>query len=65
MSKNYQQQKYTQSMIIYAFMIVFGIIAVVPIWLMLVNATRSTAEINAGISLFPSHYSIANWKILT
>lgn len=65
MSKNYQQQKYTQSMIIYAFMIVFAIIAVVPIWLMLVNATRSTAEINAGISLFPSHYSIANWKILT
>lgn len=63
--KNYQQQKFTQQLVIYGFMIVFGLIAVVPIWLMLINATRSTAQINEGISLFPSVYAMANWKILT
>jgi len=63
--KNYQQQKFTQQLVIYAFMIVFGLVAVVPIWLMLINATRSTAQINEGISLFPSVYAMANWKILT
>ena len=63
--KNYQQQKFTQQLVIYAFMIVFALIAVVPIWLMLINATRSTAEINEGISLFPSVYAMANWKVLT
>lgn len=63
--KNYQQQKFTQELVIYGFMIVFGLIAVVPIWLMLVNATRSTAEINAGISIFPSVHSLDNWRILT
>jgi multiple sugar transport system permease protein len=46
-------------------MIVFTLIAIVPVWLMLVNATRSTPEINAGISMLPSKYSIANWHILT
>ena len=63
--KNYQQQKFTQQLVIYGFMIVFGLVAVVPIWLMLINATRSTAQINEGISLFPSVYALANWKILT
>lgn len=63
--KNYQQEKYTQSMIIYAFMIAFGLIAIVPIWLMLINATRSTAEINAGIGVLPSVHSLDNWRILT
>ena len=63
--KNYQQEKFTQQLVIYAFMIVFALIAVVPIWLMLINATRSTAEINEGISLFPSVYAMANWKVLT
>lgn len=63
--KSYKSQKVILSTVIYIFMVVFTLIAVVPIWLMLVNATRSTPEINAGISLLPSKYSIANWRILT
>ena len=63
--KNYQKQKMMQSTIIRSFMVVFTIIAVLPIWLMLVNATRSTPEINSGISLFPSIHSLDNWRILT
>jgi multiple sugar transport system permease protein len=46
-------------------MVIFALIAVVPIWLMLVNATRSTAQINEGITLIPSVYAFSNWKILT
>ena len=63
--KSYKSQKVILSTVIYIFMVIFTLIAVVPIWLMLVNATRSTPEINAGISLLPSKYSIANWRILT
>ena len=62
---SYKSQKVILSTIIYVFMIVFTLIAIVPVWLMLVNATRSTPEINAGISMLPSKYSIANWHILT
>ena len=65
MSKNYNSQKKIKSIIIYIFMIVFALIAVVPVWIMLINATRSTAEINAGISLLPSTHMIENWKTLT
>ncbi|MCR5252707.1 MAG: carbohydrate ABC transporter permease [Treponema sp.] len=64
-TKSYKSQKVILSTIIYVFMIVFTLIAIVPVWLMLVNATRSTPEINAGISMLPSKYSIANWHILT
>ena len=62
---SYKSQKVILSTIIYVFMIVFTLIAIVPVWLMLVNATRSTPEINAGISMLPSKYSLANWRILT
>ena len=64
-TKSYKSQKVILSTIIYVFMIIFTLIAIVPVWLMLVNATRSTPEINAGISMLPSKYSIANWHILT
>ena len=64
-TKSYKSQKVILSTIIYVFMIVFTLIAIVPVWLMLVNATRSTPEINAGISMLPSKYSLANWRILT
>ena len=63
--KNYTQQKAILSAIIYVFMIVFVLIAIVPVWLMLINATRNNAEINAGISLIPSVHTIDNWHILT
>src|SRR5690606_34094057 len=35
-----------------------------PVWMLLVNATRSTVEIQQGISLLPSQYLITNYKIL-
>lgn len=45
-------------------MIFFVVIALVPIYLMLINATRTTEEINAGLSLVPGKNAITNWNLL-
>ncbi|HOT62582.1 MAG TPA: carbohydrate ABC transporter permease [Treponemataceae bacterium] len=47
------------------FMVFLGLLAVVPIWILLVNATRSTEQINAGLSLIPSTNMAYNWHALT
>ncbi|MDR0637674.1 MAG: carbohydrate ABC transporter permease [Spirochaetaceae bacterium] len=46
-------------------MVLFALLAVVPIYLLLVNATRSTEQINQGISLIPGSNMLYNWKVLT
>ena len=50
---------------VYAMLIMLLIICILPIWILLVNATRSTAEIQQGISLIPSNNLVVNWKNLT
>jgi len=50
---------------VYLIMIILGLIAVVPIYLLLINATRSTEQINTGISLLPGGNTIYNWGVLT
>ena len=51
--------------LIQIFMILLALVAVVPIYVMLVNATRSTEQINLGLSMLPSDNTMYNWKILT
>jgi multiple sugar transport system permease protein len=55
----------TQQTLIYLVLIFFTLLAVLPVWLMLVNATRSTEEIQQGLSLLPSNHLMSNWKVLT
>jgi len=50
---------------VYLVMIFLGLVAIVPIYLLLINATRSTEQINTGISLFPGGNTMYNWGILT
>jgi multiple sugar transport system permease protein len=50
---------------IYGIMTILAILAIVPIWLLIVNATRSTAQINSGLSLVPSNNALYNWRVLT
>jgi len=38
---------------IHVFMLVLGLIAIVPIYLLLINATRTTEQINSGIIIVP------------
>jgi len=51
--------------LIHIFMIFLALIAVVPIYLLLINATRSTEQINSGLSLLPGGYTMYNWRVLT
>jgi multiple sugar transport system permease protein len=46
-------------------MIFLGLLAIIPLYLLLINATRSTEQINLGISLIPSTYAGYNWRVLT
>jgi multiple sugar transport system permease protein len=56
-----------KKILIQAFMILLGLLAIIPIYLLLINATRSTEQINEGISLIPGSFAqIAyNWHALT
>jgi len=51
--------------LIHVFMIFLALIAVVPIYLLLINATRSTEQINSGLSVLPGGFTMYNWRILT
>ena len=50
--------------IIYAFLTILFFISVIPIYMLLINATRSTAEINAGLAIIPGSDLINNWRII-
>jgi multiple sugar transport system permease protein len=49
---------------VYAFLFALLVITLTPIWLLLVNATRSTVEIQQGLSLLPSVNTLNNYGIL-
>ncbi|MDR1972910.1 MAG: carbohydrate ABC transporter permease [Treponema sp.] len=51
--------------IIYIVMFFLFLLALVPIYIMLVNSTRSTVQINNGLSLIPGGNIVHNWKALT
>lgn len=51
--------------VVYILMVFFALLAVIPIYLMLINATRTNAQINEGISLLPGTNTMQNWKNLT
>ncbi len=64
MSKNYTLNTKISRIIIYIFLVVLLFITIAPIWLLLVNATRSTTQIQQGISIIPSTHMIENYQIL-
>jgi multiple sugar transport system permease protein len=50
--------------LIYVLLILLLVITLIPVWLLIVNATRSTLEIQQGISFLPSKFIVTNYKIL-
>jgi multiple sugar transport system permease protein len=54
-----------QRCIIYVLMVVLVLIALVPIYILLINATRTTEQINQGLALFPGTNIAYNWNALT
>jgi len=64
MLKNYNLQTTILRGFIYVVLFILLIITITPIWLLLVNATRSTPEIQQGISLLPSTHTLENYDVL-
>ena len=49
---------------IYVFCTFLSALAIVPFWIMIVNATRSSQAIQQGVSLIPGSYLGYNWNVL-
>ena len=64
MMKNYTLSTRLMRFFIYVFLVILLIITLLPVWLLFVNATRSTVEIQQGISFLPSRYLFTNYGIL-
>ncbi|MED5017426.1 carbohydrate ABC transporter permease [Paenibacillus chibensis] len=50
--------------IIYIVCISLAVLSILPFWIMFVNATRSTPEIQSGLSLLPSTHMMSNLRVL-
>lgn len=61
---SYRSSTYFYRFVVYLALVALLIVTVIPIWLLLVNATRSTLEIQQGISFLPSTHIIDNYDIL-
>ena len=62
---NYKTKTILMRLFVYTVLTILLIISVLPLWIMLVNATRSTSEIQQGISLIPGNNLLINWNNLT
>ncbi len=64
MINNYKLGTYVLRFFAYVLLFILLLIVIVPIWLLIVNATRSTTEIQQGISLLPSTHMLENYSFL-
>jgi len=64
MFQSYKFNTFLMRIFVYAVLIILLVVTIVPIWLLIVNATRSTAEIQQGISILPSTHLVENYGIL-
>jgi multiple sugar transport system permease protein len=61
---SYKTGTYIGRVLVYILLIFLLALIVVPIWLLIVNATRSTTEIQQGISILPSTHLVENYNLL-
>jgi multiple sugar transport system permease protein len=61
---NYKFGTYVMRFLVYALLFLLLMTTIIPIWLLIVNATRSTTEIQQGISILPSTHLIENYRLL-
>lgn len=64
MFNDYKFATNVQRVFVYIVLAILLVITIVPIWLLIVNATRSTTEIQQGLSILPSTHLIENYNIL-
>ncbi|OKP98806.1 carbohydrate ABC transporter permease [Paenibacillus sp. P46E] len=63
-SENGKVSRRINKTIIYVVCIALAVLSILPFWIMFVNATRSTPEIQSGISLLPSSHMMRNLQVL-
>jgi len=63
--KNYKFGTRVRRVFVYLALIIIVALCVIPIWILIVNATRDTYEIQRGLSLLPSDSLRDNWDKLT
>ncbi len=61
---NYNAKLRTQSILIMIVCIILTIISLLPIWILVCNATRTHMQISTGVSLIPSTHFLANYNNL-
>ena len=49
--------------LIYVLCVLMAVLCLLPLWLLFIDATRSTTQINQGMSLLPSKYFFINFDI--
>ena len=54
----------TKRSMIYVFCTLLSIMALLPFWIMIVNATRNSQAIQQGISLIPGNSIANNWNVI-
>ncbi len=64
MLSSYKFTTNVQRFFIYIVLTIILIVTIVPIWLLIVNGTRSTLQIQQGIRFLPSTHAIENYNIL-
>lgn len=64
-NSNVTEVSKVQKTFIYAVCILLLMLSIVPFWILFVNATRSTEQIQQGFSLIPSSFLSYNYNVLT
>ena len=61
---NISQVQNTKRTMIYILCTCLSILSLLPFWVMIVNATRNSNQIQQSVSLIPSSYLSYNWSVL-
>ena len=61
---NHKFGTYVMRFFVYVLLFFLLILVIVPIWLLVVNGSRSTTEIQSGISIMPSTHMLENYRLL-
>ena len=64
MKANYTINTTLLRILIYVILVILLVVTLIPVWMLIVNATRSTLQIQQGISMIPSTHIVENYKIL-
>ncbi len=61
---NYTAKLRIKSIILFVVMILLTIICLLPIYILIINATRASADVTSGVSLIPGNYLAKNFDTL-